>query len=127
MEQIQPGTVALLRALRARQRADKLMLGAGYPETGLVLAGRPGETCTPRAVLRSVPQTVPRGWTTAHPPPPDPPHAGRGYEPCGSGTGGPVSLLGHTVDVYVSTYLRPSETGARSAASALGTALAGGI
>ena len=36
-------------------------------------------------------------------------------------------LLGHTVDVYVSTYVRPSEQGARSAAHALGAALARGI
>jgi hypothetical protein len=38
-----------------------------------------------------------------------------------------AALLGHTPDVYVSTYLRKSEKGARSAASALGAALAGGI
>jgi integrase len=34
---IHAGTVALLRALRARQARDRLMLGAGYPETGLVV------------------------------------------------------------------------------------------
>ena len=33
-------------------------------------------------------------------------------------------LLGHTVETYISTYLRPSEIGARSAASGLGAALA---
>jgi hypothetical protein len=31
------------------------------------------------------------------------------------------------VEVYISTHLRPSESGARSAAVALGAALAGGI
>lgn len=35
-------------------------------------------------------------------------------------------LLGHTVGVYINTYLRPTEEGARSAASALGAALARG-
>ena len=38
-----------------------------------------------------------------------------------------AALMGHTVDVYISTYLRPSETGTRSAASALGAALAKGL
>ena len=37
-----------------------------------------------------------------------------------------AALLGHTPDVFVSTYLRKSEAGVRSAASALGAALAGG-
>lgn len=35
-------------------------------------------------------------------------------------------LLGHTVKTYISTYLRSSESGARSPASALGAALAAG-
>jgi integrase len=38
-----------------------------------------------------------------------------------------AALLGHTPDVFVSTYLRKSEEGTRSAASALGAALAKGI
>jgi integrase len=37
-----------------------------------------------------------------------------------------AALLGHTPDVFVSTYLRKSEAGVGSAASALGAALAGG-
>ncbi len=44
VDEAQPGTVALLRSLRARQAADRLSLGAGYLETGLVLVdvlGRP--------------------------------------------------------------------------------------
>jgi integrase len=44
VEEIQPGTVPLLRALKARQAADRLMLGVGYPDTGLVVVdalGRP--------------------------------------------------------------------------------------
>ena len=31
VEEIQPDTVALLRSLRARQAADRLVLGAAYP------------------------------------------------------------------------------------------------
>jgi hypothetical protein len=37
-----------------------------------------------------------------------------------------AALLGHTPDVFVSTYLRKSEAGVRSAASALGAAFASG-
>jgi site-specific recombinase XerD len=41
------GTVALLCSLRARQAQDRLMLGAGYPETGLVLVNALGEPVRP--------------------------------------------------------------------------------
>jgi integrase len=37
-----PGAVALLRTLKARQAADRLVLGSGYPETGYVLVDRLG-------------------------------------------------------------------------------------
>lgn len=37
-----------------------------------------------------------------------------------------AALLGHTPETYMRTYLRPTELGARSAASGLGAALAGG-
>jgi integrase len=37
VEEIQPGTVALLRALRTRQKADKLQHGSANTETGFVL------------------------------------------------------------------------------------------
>jgi integrase len=38
-----------------------------------------------------------------------------------------AALLGHTPDVFVSTYLRKSEAGVRSAGLALGAAFASGI
>jgi integrase len=41
VEEIQPGTVALLRALKARQAADRLLLGTGYVETLVDPLGRP--------------------------------------------------------------------------------------
>ena len=49
VEQIQPGTVALLRSLRARQAADRLSLGSGYPETGYVLVDTLGAPVRPEA------------------------------------------------------------------------------
>jgi site-specific recombinase XerC len=47
VEEVQPGTVALLRTLRARQAADRLALGAGYTETGLVLVDPLGKPVRP--------------------------------------------------------------------------------
>jgi hypothetical protein len=38
-----------------------------------------------------------------------------------------AALLGHTPDVFVSTYVRKSEAAIRSAASVLGAALAQGM
>jgi len=50
VEQVQPGTVALLRALKARQAADRLALGAGYPESGLVVVDGWGCPCRRRGI-----------------------------------------------------------------------------
>jgi integrase len=47
VEDIQPGTTVLLRSLRARQAADRLALGSGYQETGLVLVDPLGSMCGP--------------------------------------------------------------------------------
>jgi integrase len=47
VDEIQPGTVALLRTLKARQAADRLSLGAGYLETGLVLVDELGKPVRP--------------------------------------------------------------------------------
>ena len=49
VEQIRPGTVALLRALKARQAADRLALGPGYPDSGLVLVDAIGQPVRPEA------------------------------------------------------------------------------
>jgi integrase len=46
-------------------------------------------------------------------------------EPCGVPIVDAAALMGHTPETYMRTYLRPTELGARSAASALGAALAG--
>jgi hypothetical protein len=49
LEEIHLGTVALLRTLKARQAADRLVLGAGYPETGLLLLDPLGTPIRPEA------------------------------------------------------------------------------
>jgi integrase len=47
VEEIHRGTVALLRSLKARQAADRLLLGAGYLETCFVLVDPLGEPVKP--------------------------------------------------------------------------------
>jgi site-specific recombinase XerD len=122
-EDIQPGTTTLLRSLRACQARDRLILGSGYPDTGLMLVNTLGEPVRPepysdtfrklcrqagvRAIhLHLVRHTLANALNRAGVPIVD-----------------AAALSGHTP---VRTYLRPTELGARSAASALGAALAGG-
>ena len=49
VEAMHPGTVALLRTLKARQASDRLVLGAGYAETGYVLVDPLGAPIRPEA------------------------------------------------------------------------------
>jgi integrase len=127
VEEIQPGTGALLRALRARQAADRLALGSGYLETGLVLVDALGKPVRPELYsdhFRKLCQEA--GLRTIHL------HLVRhtlAVEMIRAGVTivDGAALLGHTPDVFVSTYLRKSESGARSAARVLGAALASGI
>lgn len=126
VEEVQPGTVALLRTLRARQAADRLALGAGYLETGLLLVDPLGKPVRPelysdrfrrlsaQAGLRVIHLHLVRHTLAV------------AMDRAGVAIVDAAALLGHTPDVYVSTYLRRSEQGARSAASALGAALSGG-
>lgn len=126
VEEVQPGTVALLRTLRARQAADRLALGSGYQETGLVLVDARGAPVRPelysdrfrrlsrQAGLRPIHLHLIRRTLAGQ------------LERAGVPIPDAAAFLGHTPDVYVSTYLRPSEKGVRSTASALGAALAGG-
>jgi integrase len=126
VDEIQPGTVALLRSLKARQAADRLSLGSGYAETGLVLVDALGKPVRPelysdrfRRLSRQAGLRVIHLHLVRH-------TLAVAMDRAGVAITDGAALLGHTPDVYVSTYLRRSEQGARSAASALGAALAGG-
>jgi integrase len=122
----QPGTAALLRSLRARQKADRLALGAGYLETGLVLVDPLGKPVRPdlysnrfrklsvQAGLRSIHLHFVR-------------HTLAGILiRAGVSIPDAAAFLGHTPDVFISTYLKSSEQGVRDAASGLGAMMAGG-
>jgi integrase len=107
------------------QARERLVLGAGYPESGLVLVDALGVPVRPEAYSDKFHKlTRAAGLRETNP------HLVRhtlavAMDRAGIAPVDAAPLLGHTVETYISTYLRPSEMGARSAASGLGTALAG--
>lgn len=125
VEEAQSGTVALLRSLRVRQAADRLVLGAGYKETGYVLVDPLGEPVKPYTYsdhfealchkagvpvvqLHSVRHTLALIMHRAGIPPVD-----------------AAAFLGHTVAVHLARYVPLTERGARAAASGLGATISG--
>ena len=120
-----PGTVAALRTLSARQAADRLRAGTAYTDSGLVVLDALGQPVRPewysdrfRAVSRAA------GL------PPITLHSVRhslafwlhreGVTPADA-----AALLGHTVEVHLSTYLPHSgASGIAAAAQVLGRAAA---
>jgi hypothetical protein len=107
------------------QARERLVLGAGYPESGLVLVDALGVPVRPEAYSDKFHKLTRAAGLREIQPSPRPPHLGRRDGPSGDRASGRGSAVGHTVETYISTYLRPSEMGARSAASGLGAALAG--
>ena len=125
--QTRPGTVALLRSLKARQTADRLALGPGYPETGLVLVDPLGQPVRPehysdrfRVLARQAGVPVVRLHSVRH-------TLGLIMHRAGVAPVDAAAFLGHSLEVHYATYLPSSERGARSAAAALGVALAGSV
>jgi integrase len=125
VEELHPGTVALLRSLRARQAADRLVLGTGYPETGYVLVDplrmpiRPEAYSDRFAVLcRTAGVPVVKLHSVRH-------TLALMMHRAGQAPADAAALLGHTVAVHLSTYVPLTEKGARTAASGLGAAIAG--
>jgi integrase len=126
VEQIQPGTTALLRQLRARQAADRLVLGVGYPDTGLVVVDALGRPMRPAGYSdRFALLCRDAGVRQVHL------HAVRhslaleGHR-AGVAPADMAALLGHTVQTHLAVYVPLTEAGARTAASGLGAAIAAG-
>lgn len=124
VEAMHPGTIVLLRSLKARQAADRLAGGGAYIETGYVLVDALGRPARPEAYsdrfadlsraagvpvirLHDVRHTI---ATTLH--------------RAGQAPADAAALLGHTVAVHLATYVTGTERGTRTAAAALGEALA---
>jgi len=125
-EAMWPGSVALLRSLRAQQATDRLAAGPAWHDSGdLVLVDALGEPTHPERYSERF-----RRIATEAGLPPIRLHALRhslafwlhslGVPPADC-----ASLLGHRTDVFLSVYLpEGGETGAGNAAAALGRAIA---
>lgn len=121
VEAMHPGTVALLRALSARQAANRLAIGSA--STGYMLVDaidkpiRPEaysdrfavicrQACVPAIRLHDIRHSVALMLHRA------------GQAPADA-----AALLGHSVAVHLTTYVPRTEVGAQSAATALGQVL----
>lgn len=125
VEAMHPGTVAALRALSARQAAERLRAGSAYVDTGFVVVDALGQPVRPEWYsdrFRALGKAARVPSITLH----SVRHSlafwlhREGVTPADA-----AALLGHTVEVHLSTYLPHSgASGIASAASALGRAAA---
>lgn len=121
VEVIHPGTVALLRSLRARQAEDRLLVGRAWRETGLVVVDQLGEGIRPetysdrfRRVCKAAGVPAIRLHSVRH-------SLAFWLHSLGVTPADAAALLGHTVEVHLSTYLPESgNAGVARAAAALG-------
>jgi integrase len=121
VETIHPGTVAALRSLRVAQAADRLKAGEVWAESGLVVVDALGAPLRPETYsdrFRRLCATAGVSKITLH----SVRHSlafwlhSLGVTPADA-----AALLGHTVEVHLSTYLPESgATGIAAAAAALG-------
>ncbi|GAA6527948.1 tyrosine-type recombinase/integrase [Intrasporangium sp. DVR] len=121
VEVIHPGTVALLRALRARQAQSRLIAGAAWHDSGLVVVDELGRGPRPevysdrfRRLCRAAGVPVIRLHSVRH-------SLAFWLHSLGVTPADAAALLGHTVEVHLSTYLPESgNAGVARAAAALG-------
>jgi integrase len=125
VEAIAPGTVSALRALRKVQARDRLAAGSTYEDTGLVAVDSLGRPIRPeaysdafRALCRQAGVRVIRLHSTRH-------TVATLLASLGVPHVDAASLLGHSVEMYLNTYVKRTQDGTRSAAAALGQALSG--
>lgn len=123
VEQIHPGTVALLKPIIARQAADKLKVGPAWEASGYVVTDALGHPVRPEAYSDRF-----RVLCTAAGVPSITLHSVRHslafwLHQLGVAPADAAALLGHTVEVHLSTYLPHSgAAGISAAAAALGKA-----
>jgi integrase len=124
VEVIHPGTVALLRSLKARQAADRLAAGQAYQDSGLVVVDALGVPVRPewysdtfRRLCAGADVPVIRLHSVRH-------SLAFWLHSLGVTPADGAALLGHTVEVHLSTYLPDSgSAGIAVAAAALGRAV----
>lgn len=122
VEIIEPGTVELLRAMQARQAEDKLTAGTAYVDSGYLVVNEAGEPLRPelysdrfRSLCRKAKVPVIHLHSVRH-------TLAFMLHRLGITPGDAAALLGHTVQVHLSTYLPESgASGIAAAAAALGS------
>lgn len=123
VEVIHPGTVALLRTLRAQQAEERLVAGRAWHNTGLVVVNALGQPLLPErysdlfaALCRQAGVPVIRLHSVQH-------SLAFWLHQLGVAPADAAALLGHTIEVHLSTYLPDSgSSGIAAAASALARA-----
>jgi len=121
-ETIEPGTIALLRRMRAQQAAERLAAGRAWHDSGYVVVNELGEPLRPelysdrfRALCRDAGVPVINLHSVRH-------TLAFMLHRLGVTPGDAAALLGHTVQVHLATYLPESgASGIAAAAAALGT------
>lgn len=125
VEVIHPGTVALLRSLIARQAAERLRAGEAYTDSGLVVVDALGVPVRPewysdtfRGLCSEAEVPLIRLHSVRH-------SLAFWLHKVGVSPADAAALLGHTVEVHLSTNLPDSgSAGIAAAAAALGRAAA---
>ncbi len=125
VEAMHPGTVALLRSLSARQAADRLAAGSAYADSGLIVVDALGVPVRPewysdrfRALCKAVGVPAITLHSVRH-------SLAFWLHSLGVTPADAAALLGHTVEVHLSTYLPHSgASGIAAAAQAIGRAAA---
>lgn len=127
VEAMHSGSVAVFRALSARQAADRLAAGPAYEPSSYVLVdalGRPirPEQFSDRFALLCRQADVPpiRLHSVRH-------TLALMMHRAGQAPADAAALLGHSVAVHLDTYVPRTQRGAQTAASALGQVLASGL
>lgn len=125
VEDIHPGSLTLLRSMKTQQAADRLQVGQAWQESGLIVVNAIGVPVRPeyysdrfRALSVAAEVPVIRLHSVRH-------SLAKMLHAGGISPADAAALLGHTVDVYLRTYLPASGSiGVNLAARTLGTALA---
>jgi len=123
VEAMHPGTVGLLRSLSARQAAERRYAGLAYTDGGLVLVDALGLPVRPEAfsdrfgvLCRRAGVPVVRLHSVRH-------SVALMLHRAGVAPADAASLLGHSVQVHLSTYVPRTEQGAQTAGAMLGRVL----
>ncbi len=127
VECMHPGTVPLLRSLSAQQAADRLAAGPAYTDSGFLLVDALGRPIRPEAysdrfakICREAKVPVVRLHSVRH-------TLALMMHRAGQAPADAASLLGHSVEVHLATYVPLTQRGAQTAARALGEVLAAAL